>query len=113
MPHFGRRLSEAIITAKFSAVWIKPKLNFSGNHIFVTDGKVSFDFHGYSQFDKLLAHHKKRWLQKHVDWSYTLQEVDFDLLSTQSLNARKMLGPDQYLHNPIPRAELFIDRFNH
>lgn len=26
---------------------------------------------------------------------------------------RKMLGPDQYLHDPVPRARRFIQRVDH
>lgn len=39
--------------------------------------------------------------------------VNFDLLDTLELNLRKMLGPDQYLHDPIPRAQTFIRRIDH
>lgn len=42
-----------------------------------------------------------------------LERVEFDLLDTGQLNQRKMLGPDQYRHDPVQRAELFLDRFCH
>jgi len=35
------------------------------------------------------------------------------LLDTADLNRNKMLGPDQYLHDPVPRAERFIARVDH
>ncbi len=98
---------------KFYAVWIKPDSNFYGNHIFVTNGETAFDYHGYSQYDRLVEHHKKGWLQEYSDWSSRIIKVDFNLLNTHCLNKRKMLGPDQYLHNPISRAKCFIDKFEH
>lgn len=34
--------------------------------------------------------------------------VEFNLLDTEQLNERGMRGPNQYLNDPIPRAEKFI-----
>ncbi|CCV05171.1 conserved hypothetical protein [Mesorhizobium metallidurans STM 2683] len=50
---------------------------------------------------------EKRWV------GCTIERVDFDLLDTAELNQRKMLGPNQYLYDPIPRARRFIDRVDH
>ena len=93
------------------ALWIKPNGNHPGHHIFVTNGDLAFDFHGYSKQDRLIEHHAKGWAEKYPGWSATTQIVDFPLLDTQSLNSRKMLGLDQYLFDPIPRAVKFIGRF--
>ncbi len=103
---------EYLSSPGFYAIWIKPDCDFYGNHVFVTNGETAFDYHGYSKFDKLLKHHRKGWLQEYCNWSSTLVKVKFDLLNTQSLNKRKMLGPNQYLHNPISRAKCFIDKFS-
>jgi len=95
----------------FRAIWLKPDNEVPGNHIFVANGQIAFDYHGYSSQDKLIAHHVKGWTFKYPGWSATPLIVDFPLLDTASLNARKMLGPDQYMLNPIPRAMRFIARF--
>jgi len=97
----------------FEAFWIKPHHGLPGNHIFVANGAVAFDFHGYADTARLIAHHGKGWTGLHPQWSADIQPVDFPLLDTASLNARKMLGPDQYLLDAIPRASKFIDRFAH
>jgi len=94
-------------------VRIIPTVNLAGNHIYVTDGDVAFDYHGYSAQDRLLAHHRLGWTARFPGWDCVIEAVDFPLLETSALNQRKMLGPDQYLHNPIPRAQSFIRRFNH
>ena len=95
------------------AEWIIPAEGFAGTHVYVTDGKVAFDYHGYSLRDRLLAHHEKGWSRQKQGWSCVVSVVDFDLLDTHALNQRKMLGPDQYLHDAIPRAQQFIGRFDH
>ena len=93
-------------------VWaekIVPDGRFGGNHIFVTDGHLAFDYRGYCLRQSLLANHANGWRQlRGSEWDYTTQRVDFDLLSTVEMNANKMLGPDQYLDDPVQRAEAFI-----
>ena len=38
------------------AEWIVPDEGFGGTHIYVTDGQISFDYHGYSKRAALLNH---------------------------------------------------------
>jgi len=100
------------IGADFKPFWIKPYLH-PGNHIFVSDGQVAFDYHGYSACERLLAHHKKVWTHQYPDWQASIEPVEFDLLDTTALNQRNMRGADQYYANPIPRARQFIARYDH
>lgn len=97
----------------FHAERIIPKNGLPGNHIFVTDGAIAFDYHGYSTCQGLLAHHIRACRGQYPTWDCDLETVAFDLLFTPDLNARKMLGPEQYLHDPIARARRFIQRIDH
>jgi hypothetical protein len=99
---------EARPLAGFHAERIIPDEGFAGGHMFVTNGVVAFDFHGYCLRDRLLAHHARGWSRHSPGWRSTIEPVEFDALDTAELNARKMLGPDQYLHDPRPRAAAFI-----
>lgn len=97
----------------FYAERIIPGEGFSGNHIYVTDGEIAFDYHGYCGRAALLQHHVSGWTAGSAPgWNYVLERVAFDLLSTVDLNDRQMRGPDQYWCNPIPRAQAFIARFS-
>jgi hypothetical protein len=102
-PPFGGFYAERIIPAE----------GFVGGHAWVTDGTIAFDYHGYSSRANLLAHHSRGWSERSLGWHCDLEIVDFDLLDTAELNKRKMLGPDQYLHDAVPRARKFIDRIDH
>ena len=104
---------KTISRSDFHAVWIKPIKDFSGYHIFVTNGEITFDYHGYSTYAKLISHHRNGWSQQYENWDCIFQKINFNLLNTASLNSRKMRGPDQYLHNPIQRAEKFIKKFDY
>jgi len=98
----------------FYAERIVPGEDFAGNHIYVTNGVVAFDHHGYSSRLRLLNYLTNGWSNRYPHgWNCLLENVDFDLLKTNELNRRKMLGPNQYLHNPIPRAHQFIAHINH
>ncbi|WP_245511355.1 MULTISPECIES: hypothetical protein [unclassified Mesorhizobium] len=79
----------------------------------MTNGVIAFDYHGYSRRERLLVHHKRGWAAHSAGWHCALERVDFDLLDTAELNRRKMRGPDQYLHDPIPRARHFLRRVDH
>ena len=105
---------EAAPLTGFHAERIIPGKGYAGNHIFVTDGVLAFDFHGHSCRRNLLAHHISGWSKVSAPgWHCKVVGVDFDLLETKDLNARKMLGPDQFLRDPRPRARSFLGRFDH
>jgi hypothetical protein len=97
----------------FHAERIIPSDGLAGNHVYVTDGEIVFDYHGYSTRDRLLEHHRKGWSHRYAGWDCVIETVDFDLLNRGELNRRKMLGPDQYLFDPIQRARRLIARVNH
>ena len=97
----------------FYAEHIQPAPGFAGSHIYVTDGQITFDFHGYAKRDRLLAQHWRGWRAPYPDWCGSVTRVDFDLLDTPSLNARKMLGPDQYLGDARARAMAYLSRIDH
>jgi len=97
----------------FHAEWVVPAQGFSGNHIYVTNGMIAFDFHGYSARNRLIDHHRRGWSQRYPGWRAEVCRVAFDLLNTKELNARKMRGPDQYLLDPVPRARRFVSQVDH
>lgn len=97
----------------FFAERVIPRDDRPGGHAYVTDGTIAFDHHGYAARDRLLAHHERGWRSRYEDWRCDVIPVDFRLLDTIALNARRMRGPDQYLHDPVPRARAFIARRDH
>ena len=81
---------------------IIPGDGFSGNHIYVTNGDIPFDYRGHVKRERLLRRHTTGWAEQYPGgWNCTLEQSDFDLLDTHALNQRKMRGPDQYFGDPI------------
>jgi len=94
-------------------MWIKPRAGFHGNHIFVTNGQIAFDYHGYSVLERLLAHHNKIWTSEYENWDAELIKINFSLLDIAELNARNMKGPGQYFGDAIARTHQYLDNIDH
>ncbi|MBT6312483.1 MAG: hypothetical protein HOJ21_04695 [Alphaproteobacteria bacterium] len=93
---------------------IIPGDGFSGNHIYVTNGDIAFDYRGHVKRERLLRRHTTGWAEQYPGgWNCRLEQSDFDLLDTHALNQRKMRGPDQYFGDPVACAKAFIAKIDH
>jgi len=99
--------------AGYWGIWIKPVEGFRGNHIFVTNGKIAFDYRGYSVHERLLAYLRKGWTYRFEGWACDTVRVDFGLLNTAELNVNNMRGPDQYFGDVLDRTHRYLDRVDH
>jgi hypothetical protein len=97
------------------AVWIKPDEGQTGNHIFVAFKETVFDYHGYAQREAFLSHYWKRAAQRFPGWDASLIELPIDVLvseaKSRAYDGLWLRQPDQFLHNALPRAESFLNRF--
>lgn len=98
-----------------AALWIKPDPGFTGNHIVVSSGDWVFDHHGYSCRDRFLAHTWRKAGRWWPGWQASLVELPRDVLVSEALS-RTYAGlwlrePGQFLHDAMPRARAFLDRF--
>jgi hypothetical protein len=106
---------EAHPDSGFRAVWIRPAEGFTGNHIFVTDGKTAFDFHGYRCERALVAHHWAKGRLWWPGWDGTLVPLPQDVLiseaKSKTYDGLWLREPGQFLHDALPRARMFLNRF--
>jgi hypothetical protein len=84
----GAFLKEAPLDGFYAERFV-PTESFSGNHIYVTNGIIAFDYHGYSGRERLLEHHRKGWASHSDGWQCAIEKADFDLLDTAELNRRR------------------------
>jgi hypothetical protein len=99
----------------FHARWIKPAPGYWGNHIFVTDEVNAFDYHGLTTEKRLLSFCFKRARRFYPDWDATLADLPTEILVSEA-RSREFEGlwlrePQQFLHDAMPRAHAFLDRF--
>ena len=56
---------------------LSPEAGFPGTHIYVTDGTVAFDFHGYSAETHLLRYYWRDWAARYPGWEATFKSSIF------------------------------------
>ncbi|GEP54306.1 hypothetical protein [Reyranella soli] len=96
--------------------WIRPVPGYWGNHIIVGTTDWVFDFHGYSRREAFFVHawKRNRWLWP--GWEATLvplpSEVLISGMRSQEFDRRlKLRAPQQFLHDALPRARRYLERF--
>jgi hypothetical protein len=99
----------------FHARWIKPAAGFSGNHIYVTNGQRAFDYHGFSYEERLLDLAFRRARRFYPGWDATLVNLPTEVLvceqKSREIDGLWLREPTQFLHNALPRARAFLDRY--
>lgn len=96
-------------------IWIRPKPGFWGAHVFIHGQGFAFDYHGYSEPERLMAHTRKSARRYMPGWECDLIEIPRVVLTSEA-ESRKIPGlwhrePEQFLHNALPRARRYLDRF--
>ena len=108
---------ECFPEAQAKALWLKPAKGFSGNHIFVSYGDWAFDYHGFSKHEALIQHFINRARHYWPDWKAELIELPKEVLiseaKSKTYDGLWLREPDKhYLHDALPRAQNFIQRFS-
>jgi 8-oxo-dGTP diphosphatase len=97
------------------AVWIKPDGGHIGNHVFVDGGDWAFDYHGYSAKPHFLAHVWRGARRRWPGWNGTLASLPRDVLiseqKSRTYDGLWLREPRQFLHDAMPRAYSYLDRF--
>ena len=99
----------------YRPVWIKPGRGFTGNHIAAARGNEAFDYHGFSRLSGLLRHIERKAAMWWPGWHYELKELPVSVLVNEAESRRfpglRLREPTQYLHDALPRAHAFLNRF--
>ncbi len=101
--------------AGFRPIWIKPAKGYTGNHIVAARGGEAFDYHGPSNWPRLLAHTVAKADRWWPGWSAELVELPVEALISET-KSRQYDGlwlrePTQFLHDALPRARRFAERY--
>jgi hypothetical protein len=100
----------------FTLVWIRPAKGYTGNHILVVRGQLAFDYHGYSNMLKLLAHMRRKANRWWPGWDAELIGLPAEVLVSESKSRTYdglwLMEPKQFLFDALPRAEKYLARFS-
>ena len=94
---------------------IEPLAGAPGSHVYVTDGVIAFDYHGYTRWSELLEHTKTKARRLWPGWDCALTDLPMDVLvsgpKSRTYEGLWLREPKQFLHDAMPRAETFVARF--
>lgn len=100
----------------FRPVWIKPTSGHRGNHIFVTNGNVVFDYQGLTPYEKYIENLEVKMKSFFYEWSYELIELPEHVLISESeskqFDGLWLREPNQFLKNALPRAEQYLGNYS-
>ena len=106
---------KAYPTSGFTPLWIKPADGFVGSHIVVVRNDMAFDYHGFSNWSRLLKHTESKASRWWPGWSAQLIPLPMDVLisepKSRAYDGLWLREPKQFLHDAMPRAERFLRRF--
>ena len=101
--------------AGFKPIWIKPAKGYTGNHIAAVNGDHAFDCHSHSSWDRLLEHTNRKASRWWPGWRAELIELPPDVLVSEAKSREyedlRLREPRQFLHDAMPRAVDFLERF--
>jgi len=101
-------------SSNFYPIWIKPDAGYRGNHVFVTNGAIAFDYRGYLTQSRLLSHFWNQYQQTYPGWNAQTIRVRGNLNDPKQMKAIEMhvRGPDDFLHNATPRAQNYLKKYD-
>jgi len=98
----------------FYLIWIKPGAGYRGNHVFVTNGSVAFDYHGYCNLNRLVSHHFTKYSRDQADWNAEIIEISGDVSNPDEMRSigMQVRAPAQFLHDARPRARDYLRKYD-
>jgi len=97
--------------AGYYALHIKPDAGFRGQHVLVSNGSVTFDYHGYAREEAYLSHYFSKIHRFIPHWRGVVKTLSINPTEKAFCQEHRHRMPDQYLHDPRPRAISYLRRF--
>ncbi|MDB4223198.1 hypothetical protein N9850_05460, partial [Granulosicoccus sp.] len=100
--------------SEFYAVWIKPDEEFRGNHVFVTNGIMAFDYRGYLTESRLTSYHQTQYEFAYPGWGAKMVRVEGNLCDAVEMQkiGMQIRGPNEFLHDAMPRACSYLNKYD-
>lgn len=95
----------------FRVVLIWPGADFRGSHVFVTDGATVFDWHGYSDHERFVAHSLAKLRRQQSGWVGELITIEGSPVGEEFCARYEHRRPEQFYGDVVARAEGFLERF--
>ncbi len=94
----------------YQLIHIKPVKDYSGNHMYVTNGTWAFDHNGWTLENELLTITKDTFSKKYKGWDYERIIIEDDLESFCKKYYHR--PPSHFAYLPWERAYNYIKKFD-
>jgi hypothetical protein len=96
----------------FHPFLILPGSGLRGSHVFVSDGKTVFDYHGFSGHDRFLSHYFVKVRRFFPRWFGEVIRLEESPIGVAFCGRYSHRLPSQYPYDPLPRAFSYLVRFS-
>lgn len=94
----------------YRIIFIRPVKDYSGTHLYVTNGTWAFDFNGWTKERELLEVVKKSYRKENPKWDYKRIVIKVDMETFCKKNDHR--PPAYFAHLPWERVYRYIKRFS-
>lgn len=95
----------------FELICIKPLGDYSGYHLYASDGTWAFDYNGWTLEEELLEVTEATYKQAYPDWRYTRTVLNGGLPEYIAGGNHNLRPPEYFPELPWKRAYEYIKRF--
>jgi hypothetical protein len=99
--------------AGYYSLFIRPEAGYRGSHVVVSNGGMIFDYHGYTEYNAYLTHYISKIRRFFPQWRGAIQRLEESPIEKLFCRKHRCRMPEQYLHDPRPRALSYLQRFDH
>lgn len=96
----------------YKPMFIKPTADFRGGHVVAASRTRILDASGFHARNNFLEDYFAEMRSLQPDWDADLVELELDPAAWDFCKAHFYRHPTQFPHDPIPRAERFIEKLH-
>ena len=97
--------------SKFRPYMVIPEPGFRGSHVFVSDGALVFDYHGWSRHAHFVDHYLRKIRRIFPGWRGAVADISCDFWTQSWFERTWSRQPHDYFVDPTERANSFVDRY--
>ena len=94
----------------FRPMAVEPDTGFRGAHVFASNGRWVFDYHGWSAHPKFVEHYLTRVSRIFSGWTGRVTDISGEFWSDAWFERTCSRRPAQFYIDPTRRANEFVDR---
>ena len=96
----------------YSLIYIRPKDDLPGIHLYASNGIWAFDFNGWTREEELLTETRAAYTAVYPDWDFERIVIKDGLAAYMASGTPKLCPPDYFPYLPWERAYNYIAQFD-